>query len=110
MRVVVQRVKKAAVEIEGQSYEAKALPELNAELFLGLPVFGLLGQESYTSKRGTFVSFIKVAKVHPANGKFEREIVITNSLAVEQVASNAAAATKKEDNPFADIDDDTLPF
>ncbi|NCN86736.1 hypothetical protein GW932_02795 [archaeon] len=117
-RILIQELPSFGVEIseevviiEGQEYTAKVIPELDEESFLGNPVFIFLKEESFTSKRGQVVNLTKVGKVVSAFGKFDKEIVMKNTMKMEQLAATASAKPS-EDNPFAGIgsDEDELPF
>lgn len=98
------------VEIDGQKFTSKVIPDLTPEMFLGKAVFGFLGIESYTSKRGNLVSLVKVKKVVSTNGKIEDQVVIGNSLDKDDVPVKSAA-TENANSQFSDIvDEDELPF
>jgi len=98
-------IKTKKVETDKKKVDAVVIPELTEELFLGLPVFIWLDEESFTAKDGRNVSYAAVNKYVKIDG-VDRTTVLENTLAV---SNNGKAPAKKQDDPFADMDDD-LPF
>lgn len=102
------KLQEEEVEIDGQKYKATVIPDLTEELFLGKAVFIQLGIESYVSKRGNNVQLTKVKNVISNLGKFEDEIVVSNSLKEESTTNSKSLDDKFSE--IADIDEDSIPF
>lgn len=110
-RILIENLKTLGVELktkkvesDGKKVDALVIPDLTEDLLLGLPAFIWLDQESFTAKDGRNVSYTAVNKFVKMDNH-DRVTVLENSLL--QPAGKPSA--KKEDDPFADIDDD-LPF
>lgn len=100
------KTKKVETE-DGKKVDAQVIPDLNAELFLGLPVFIWLDQESFTGKDGNNVTYTAVNKFVKAD--LERVTVLENTMLKTASKGGGKAEEKDKNDPFADMDDD-LPF
>ena len=105
LKVLGVKLSTKKVETDGKKVDAIVIPDLTEDLFLGLPVFIWLDQESYTGRDGKNVTYTAVNK-YVSIDKEERVTVLENTLTTK---GGSAPSVKKEDDPFADMDDD-LPF
>lgn len=98
-------MKTKKVETDNKKVDALVIPELTEDLLLGLPVFIWIDEESFTARDGKNVSFAAVNKYVKMDG-VEKVTVLENTMLSNTGKSSPSV---KEDDPFADIDDD-LPF
>lgn len=93
------------VKHEGKNVEVEVIPEITEDLLLGLPVFGWLDEESFTTDDGRNISYTAVNKIVKMD--VDKVDVMENSLKAKQTGNSPAP--KDENDPFSDMDDD-LPF
>lgn len=112
-RILLESLKSIGIEIktkkikhDGKDIQAPIIPELNEELLLGYPVFIWLDEESFTGKNGKNVSYTCVTKYAKMDNA-EKVTVLENSF--NESNKTSGSSSKKDDDPFGDIDDD-LPF
>lgn len=98
-------IKHKKVKYEGKNVEMPIIPEPSVELFLGVPVFGWMDEESFTDRNGNHIRYNVVNKVVKIEN-MDRVEVLENSLSDNNQQSSPSS---KEDDPFGDMDDD-LPF
>jgi len=107
LRALGVEIKTKKIEHEGKKIEAPIVPNPNAEMLLGTPVFVWLDQESFTNKNGQNVTYTCINKVVKRDGA-DKVVVLANTL-TDSTTNNASALPKEQSSPFGDVDDD-LPF
>jgi len=98
-------IKTKKIEHEGKKIDAPVIPDVSEELFLGLPLFIWLDEESFTNKQGRNISFTAAGKYVKIDG-MPRVEVLENSLS----DNTASAPAQEKATVFDDIDDSDLPF
>ena len=111
-RILLESLKSLGVKIptkkikhDGKEIEVDVIPDLEPDLFLGIPCFVWLDTNSFTGNDGKNVTYTCISK-YVKMDNVDRVEVLENTL-----ESNNAAPSKTSDeqSPFDDMDDD-LPF
>jgi|GEM_PF-6367920 len=97
-------VKQEKIDYDGKKVSVDVIPEPTEENFLGLPVFIVLGIDSWKNNRGVVINSTKaVRSIQNENG--DKKQVLENQLSSDTSSNGSAPSGGGEEDPF-----DSIPF